>query len=186
MFDSRRAFGIQLPALARNSPALLYAILAISARQMERKRGAQDSFDSIELYQEAIRLLTPLLQVRDQKVVATCVLLCCLEMMSASAQDWRRHLEGCAALFDAFGIHGFGSELPQAVFWCYARMGEFFHYVVMFEVYNISVQACISNTDNQMQTSAVPSYLTALRARFSSRQNGFLLKVVTVRRPACS
>ncbi|EON61328.1 hypothetical protein W97_00541 [Coniosporium apollinis CBS 100218] len=122
MFDSRHAFGIQLPALARNSPALLYAILAISARQMERKRGAQDSFDSIELYQEAIRLLTPLLQVRDQKVIATCVLLCCLEMMSASAQDWRRHLEGCAALFDAFGIHGFGNELPQAVFWCYARM----------------------------------------------------------------
>ncbi|KAJ5247659.1 hypothetical protein N7468_002642 [Penicillium chermesinum] len=35
---------------------------------------------------EAIRLLGLLLQVRDPKVVATCVLLCCLEMMSAHTQ----------------------------------------------------------------------------------------------------
>lgn len=126
MFDSQRTFSIQLPALARDFPALSYAILAISARQMERKQGIRDdsSFDSLELYQEAIRLLSPLLQVRDPKVVAACVLLCCLEMMSARAQDWRRHLEGCAALFDAFGIHGFSGGLLQAVFWCYARMGR--------------------------------------------------------------
>lgn len=124
MFDSQCTFGIQLPALARDFPALSYAILAISARQMERKQGIRDSFDSLVLYQEAIRLLSPLLlQGRDPKVVAACVLLCCLEMMSARAQDWRRHLEGCAALFDAFGIHGFSRGVLQAVFWCYARMG---------------------------------------------------------------
>ncbi|KAL1981153.1 hypothetical protein VTN96DRAFT_3040 [Rasamsonia emersonii] len=123
MFDSQCTFGIQLPALARDFPALSYAILAISARQMERKQGIRDSFDSLVLYQEAIRLLSPLLlQGRDPKVVAACVLLCCLEMMSARAQDWRRHLEGCAALFDAFGIHGFSRGVLQAVFWCYARM----------------------------------------------------------------
>lgn len=123
MFDSQATFGIQLPALARNFPALLYAILAISARQMERKEGIPDSFESLELYQEAIRLLSPLLQVRDPKVIGACVLLCCLEMMSARAQDWRRHLEGCAALFDAFSIDGFSQGLLQAIFWCYARMG---------------------------------------------------------------
>ncbi|OJJ29740.1 hypothetical protein ASPWEDRAFT_296046 [Aspergillus wentii DTO 134E9] len=122
MFDSQCTFRVQLPALARNFPALGYAILAISARQMERKEGIQHAFESLELYQEAIRLLSPLLQVRDPKVVAACVMLCCLEMMSARAQDWRRHLEGCAALFDAFGIHGFCNGLLQAVFWCYARM----------------------------------------------------------------
>src|SRR4051794_13146123 len=125
MFDSQCTFRVQLPALARDFPALGYAILAISARQMERKEGIQDAFESLELYQEAIRLLSPLLQVRDPKVVAACMMLCCLEMMSARAQDWRRHLEGCAALFDAFGIHGFCKGLLQAVFWCYARMGEF-------------------------------------------------------------
>jgi hypothetical protein len=115
MFDSQCTFRVQIPALARSFPALLNAILAISARQMERKEGIQDSFDS---------LLSPLLQMRDPKVVAACVLLCCLEMMSARAQDWQRHLEGCAALFDAFQMNGFSEGLLQAVFWCYARMGE--------------------------------------------------------------
>ncbi|KAL2829750.1 hypothetical protein BDW59DRAFT_170408 [Aspergillus cavernicola] len=122
MFDSTHTFAYQLPALSTSFPALTYAILAISARQMERKSGIQDWCDSLELYQEAIRLLSPLLQVRDPKIIAACVLLCCLEMMSARAQDWHRHLEGCAALFDAFGIHGFCGGLVQAVFWCYARM----------------------------------------------------------------
>ncbi|KAL2860807.1 uncharacterized protein BJX67DRAFT_391895 [Aspergillus lucknowensis] len=124
MFDSQCTFAQQLPALSHSFPALLYAILAISARQMERKSGsgAQNWCDSLELYQEAISLLSPLLQVRNPKIVAACVLLCCLEMMSAQAQDWNRHLEGCAALFEASGIHGFCGGLLQAVFWCYARM----------------------------------------------------------------
>ncbi|KAH8127120.1 hypothetical protein LI328DRAFT_164174 [Trichoderma asperelloides] len=128
MFDSSHAFGLQVPLLAQSSPALLCAILAISARQIERKEASegnptpQNNFDSLELYQEAIRLLTPLLQAHDQAVIPICVILCCLEMMSASARDWRRHLEGCAALFDAFEVHGFCGGLLQAVFWCHARM----------------------------------------------------------------
>ncbi|EJT78437.1 hypothetical protein GGTG_03538 [Gaeumannomyces tritici R3-111a-1] len=138
MFDSERAFGIQVPVLARSSPALLYSVLALSARHMERKaaraRRARDatgsrssataghSFDSLELYQEAIRLVGPLLEARDPAVIPVCTVLCVTEMMSASAPDWRRHLEGCAALFEAFGVHGFTGGLPQAVFWCYARM----------------------------------------------------------------
>ncbi|KAH7034575.1 uncharacterized protein B0I36DRAFT_82188 [Microdochium trichocladiopsis] len=124
MFDSDRAFGLQLPALARTAPALLYAILGISARQMERKENKKNAFESLELYQEAIRLLAPLLLDRDLIIIPVCVILCCLEMMSASAQDWRRHLEGCAALFSNFGVHGFSGGLLQAVFWCYARMGK--------------------------------------------------------------
>ena len=130
MFDSDRAFGIQITSLACTSPPLLYAILALSARQMERKAGARNSFTSLELYQEAIRLLAPLLQNRDLQVIPICTVLCCLEMMSASAQDWRRHLEGCAALFSTFGVHGFSGGLLQAVFWCYARMGESFKVVL--------------------------------------------------------
>ena len=124
MFDSDRAFGMQVPSLARESPALLYAILALSARQLERKEGRKESFDSLELYQEAIRLLAPHLQNRDLESIPICVVLCCLEMMSASAQDWRKHLEGCAALFSTFGVNGFSGGLLQAVFWCYARMGK--------------------------------------------------------------
>lgn len=136
MFDSSHAFGLQVPLQAQTSPALLCAILAISARQIERKEASdgnptpQKSFDSLELYQEAIRLLTPLLQAHGQAVIPICVIpicviLCCLEMMSASARDWGRHLEGCAALFDAFQVHGFCGGLLQSVFWCHARMGAF-------------------------------------------------------------
>lgn len=142
MFDSQRAFGMQIPHLAQSSPALMYAVLALSARQKERQNalvppslaqaGLREqeappaSFDSLELYQEAIRLITPLMQTHDPAVIPICVILCCLEMMSASAHDWRRHLEGCAALFDAFGLHGFSGGLMQAIFWCFARMGAFF------------------------------------------------------------
>ncbi|CAK7216043.1 hypothetical protein SEUCBS140593_002737 [Sporothrix eucalyptigena] len=177
MFDSRhRVFGVEIPLLAHRSSALLYAILALSARQKERLQslraadGSRDSgslgkrktapeaagnsgtaaasapsevagaagtatsstsstihtsptyADSLELYQEAICLLRPLLQAHDPLSVPICTVLCVLEMMSASAQDWRRHLEGCAALFDAFRVHGFSGGLSQAVFWCYARM----------------------------------------------------------------
>jgi hypothetical protein len=124
MFDSKRAFGLQLPTLAKNSPPLFYAILAIGARQLERKVKTQSSFDSLELYQEAIRLLTPLLSARDTPVIAACVILCCLEMFSASAQDWRHHLEGCAAVFEAFAVNGFSDDVLQPIFWCYARMGK--------------------------------------------------------------
>lgn len=123
MFDNNRTFGTKLPVAANQSPPLMYSILAIGARQLERKDKIKYSFNSLELYQEAIRLLTPLLQARDTNVIATCVILCCLEMFTASAQDWRRHLEGCAAIFESFGVNGFSGGVLQAVFWCYARMG---------------------------------------------------------------
>jgi hypothetical protein len=147
MFDGNCTFGIQLPALAKESPPLMYAILAIGARQLERKEKTQSSFDSLELYQEAIRLLTPLLQARDTHVISACVVLCCLEMFSASAQDWRRHLEGCAAVFDAFGVNGFSGDVLQAVFWCYARMGRFIScfgkpILFIFPLLTISLDVC--------------------------------------------
>ncbi|KAJ4343405.1 hypothetical protein N0V95_006667 [Ascochyta clinopodiicola] len=43
-------------------------------------------------------------------------------MSQVAPWDWRRHLEGCAAVFEAFGVNGFSSDVLQAVFWCYARM----------------------------------------------------------------
>lgn len=122
MFDVQRHFGIAVPILAQSFPPLLYAILAISARQVERKRRLTGSYESLRLYQDSIRLLSPQLEAGDPKIMATCVVLCCLEMMSASPRDWRNHLDGCAALFDSYGIHGFSGGLLQAVFWCYARM----------------------------------------------------------------
>jgi hypothetical protein len=120
-FDETQQFGIHIPILASKSPALLYAVLAFSARQTER-RTAQKSNDSLELYQESIRLLGPSLQSRDPNVLATVCILACLELMSGSPRDWKRHLEGCASLFSLFDVTGFSGGLLQAVFWCYARM----------------------------------------------------------------
>ncbi|KAH9432005.1 hypothetical protein MCOR02_006710 [Pyricularia oryzae] len=64
MFDSQRAFGVQVPLLARSTPALI-----------------------LELYQEAIRLVGSLLEIRDPSVVPIRTILCVMEMMSVSAQD---------------------------------------------------------------------------------------------------
>lgn len=126
MFDAQQAFGRKVPMLAKTSAPLTYAILAISARQMERQKKLRGDYNSLQLYQEAIRSLTPQLQARDPNILATCVILCCLEMMSAAPRNWRKHLDGCAALFKSYGIHGFSTGIPQAVFWCYARMGTFY------------------------------------------------------------
>lgn len=145
MFDTALHFTIHIPILANHSAPLLYALLAVSARHIERKSPNQSSsttannatnaasatatYDSLSLYQSSISLLKPVLEARDPNVLASCVILCVLEMMSVSSvddpRDWRRHLEGCAALFEAYGVHGFSGGLLGAVFWCYARMGEF-------------------------------------------------------------
>jgi len=37
---------------------------------------------------------------------------------------WRRHLDGCACLIQSLGINGFSGGMEQALFWCFARMGE--------------------------------------------------------------
>ncbi|KIY01460.1 uncharacterized protein Z520_03012 [Fonsecaea multimorphosa CBS 102226] len=121
-FDEAQHFAVEIPLLARRSPALLYAILAFSARHMERKLGAQKTYDSLELYQESIALLAAGLQARDANMVAVVCILACLELMSDSSWDWRRHVEGCATLLSLFNVHGFCGGLLQAVFWCYARM----------------------------------------------------------------
>lgn len=108
--------------LAKHHPHIRYSILALSARQMERKAQTQDSSCSLALYQHAIHLLSPLLQLRTTEVLASCVVLCVLEMMSCSPKAWRRHLDGCAALIQALGLSGGCGGLEQALFWCFARM----------------------------------------------------------------
>ncbi|KAL5363447.1 hypothetical protein BJX96DRAFT_119005 [Aspergillus floccosus] len=121
-FDEARHFGIHIPILAQRSPALFYAILAFSARQTERKACLQKAYDSLELYQESIRLLAPCLQAKDPNVLVTVCILAVMELMSVSPRDWRRHVEGCAALFESFNVNGMSGGHLQAVFWCYARM----------------------------------------------------------------
>jgi hypothetical protein len=115
-FDINRHFELVLPIMAKSHPHLRYSLLALSAAQMERKAQDSDNSCSLALYQHAIHLLSPLLQQRTTAVLASCVVLCVLEMMSCSPKAWRRHLDGCAALIQALGVSGGCGGLEQALF----------------------------------------------------------------------
>lgn len=121
-FDNARHFQIIIPTMASEDDFLRYSILALSSRQMELKETTQPTDRSLALYQEAIHLLLPQLPTRSTSVIATCVILCVLEMLSCSPKAWRRHLDGCASLMEAVGINGFVGGVEQALFWCFARM----------------------------------------------------------------
>ncbi|KAF2019168.1 hypothetical protein BU24DRAFT_418775 [Aaosphaeria arxii CBS 175.79] len=121
-FDSHKHFRHTLPNMAQNCPHLRYSMLALSARQLERKDGSLPASTSLALYQEAIHRLVPQLHERTVLVVASCVVLCVLEMLSCSPRAWRRHLDGCASLIRSMNIRGDSGGVEQALFWCFARM----------------------------------------------------------------
>ncbi|KAF4951149.1 hypothetical protein FSARC_12995 [Fusarium sarcochroum] len=120
-FDRDRHFQQILPTMAKDNDYLRYSMLALSARQLELKKTLPTD-RSLTLYQEAIHLLLPHLPTRGTAVIATCVILCVLEMLSCSPKAWQRHLDGCASLMEAVGINGFVGGTDQALFWCFARM----------------------------------------------------------------
>jgi hypothetical protein len=121
-FDPERHFQRTLPILARSHDHLRYSMLALSARQLERKNNSKRTSRSLALYQTAIQLVLPQLHTRSTPVIASCVVLCVLEMLSSSAKAWHQHLDGCAHLLEAVGINGFSGGVDQALFWCFARM----------------------------------------------------------------
>lgn len=122
MFDMERHFQLKIPLMAKSSGHLRYSILALSARQMERKDPDGPYTESLSLYQEAIELILRELHSLDTAVIASCILLCVLEMMSSSPKAWGRHLDGCAMLLQAAEINGAVGGVRQALFWCFARM----------------------------------------------------------------
>ncbi|KAG9189169.1 hypothetical protein G6011_06037 [Alternaria panax] len=121
-FDPERHFRHTLPVIARSHDHLRYSILALSARQIERMNNSKQTERSLSLYQTAIQLVLPQLHTRSTPVIASCVVLCVLEMLSSSAKAWHQHLDGCAHLLEAVGINGFSGGVDQALFWCFARM----------------------------------------------------------------
>lgn len=122
MFDNDRHFQNSLPLMAQYSQHLRLSMLALSARQIERMDPNKPYTESLGLYQDAIHMIVQDLQSMDTAVIASCVLLCVLEMMSSSPRDWARHLDGCAMLIKAAGINGVVGGVRQAIFWCFARM----------------------------------------------------------------
>ncbi|EXJ91912.1 hypothetical protein A1O3_00462 [Capronia epimyces CBS 606.96] len=121
-FDAKKHFKHTLPILAKTCSHLRFSMLALSARQLERKDGSLPASISLALYQEAIHRLLPELHTKNATVVASCVVLCVLEMLSCSPKAWRRHLDGCASLIRAMNIRGDSGGVEQALFWCFARM----------------------------------------------------------------
>lgn len=75
-------FQTQTPPVSENSSSSPVLHPSLSARQLERKDRSRPSSASLALYQEAIHQLLPELQTRNTAVVASCVVLCVLEMMS--------------------------------------------------------------------------------------------------------
>lgn len=123
MFDNSNQFGTTVADLAQGNKALLYAIYAISSRQKEQTDAKYPSEKTINLYQESLKHLIPTVnKLIDKSIISACVILCVFEMMSSSPKEWRHHLEGCHALFEANDINGFSGDLERRLFWCYARM----------------------------------------------------------------
>ncbi|CAH0051682.1 unnamed protein product [Clonostachys solani] len=121
-FDNDQHFKHIIPTMAPSNSFLQYSVLALSARQIELKEKTLPHDRSLLLYQQAIHLLLPHLPSRTTAVIASCVILCVLEMGSCSPKAWRRHLDGCACLLSAVGISGSSSGVEGALFWCFARM----------------------------------------------------------------
>ena len=111
-----------MPVLAQISPAIFNALLALSARQIERRSMDRSFHDSLELNSEAISSLTLNPDVRDPDVLIAACILCVLEMMSVNPREWRHHIGGCAAFFQASAVNGFSGGILSAAFWCYTRM----------------------------------------------------------------
>lgn len=123
MLDQSRGFGSHETALAQSSAAVLYKMLALSARQeAQRKTSQKASEDGFTFYSKAIETLSPSFSIRDCCIPVAACILCVLEMMSANPRDWPNHLEGCAILFEASGIYGLSGGMEGAVFWYFARM----------------------------------------------------------------
>jgi len=85
-FDNKRHFEQKIPIMARHSAHLKMSILAVCARQIEQKENSKSLSESLGLYQEAIHLLLPELQTKNTAVIASCVILCVLEMMSCKSR----------------------------------------------------------------------------------------------------
>ncbi|CAH6720014.1 hypothetical protein CLIB1444_03S02498 [[Candida] jaroonii] len=122
MFDHSKQFGSKIPELAKKNQALLNSIYAIASRQIEQTNPIYESKITIKLYQDTLKYLIPTVnKTLDISSITSTVILCVFEMMSSSPRKWRYHLEGCAALFKAHGIHGFSDDLERGLFWCMAR-----------------------------------------------------------------
>lgn len=129
LFDNENHWRTTIARMAQNVDCLHYSLLALSARQQERKNRTKRPTESLNLYQKAIRLIMVHLPTLCTEVIAACVLLCVLEMMCSSPHSWGKHLDGCAVLLEAADVNGAVGGVRQALFWTFARMDVYKAYI---------------------------------------------------------
>jgi len=83
-FDPAKHFRNTFPGLAKKCSHLKYSILALSARHQEKVDEDFSPSVSLSMYQIAIHELLPVMYRRDIEVIASCVILCVLEMLSCT------------------------------------------------------------------------------------------------------
>ena len=118
---NKRYFQQSLPLMAKSADHLHYSVLALSARHIELRTPGSSFSESTGLYQDAVQLLSTALGSLETAIVASCVLLCLLEMMS-SHPDAMQSLEACANLIAAADMNARSGGVRQALFWTFANM----------------------------------------------------------------
>lgn len=86
MFDKYRHFASTFPQMAKPATHLRYSIKALSVRQIKRQQNEKSQSESLSLYQELIYLLLPELESKSTPVIASCVILCVLEMLGCMSR----------------------------------------------------------------------------------------------------
>ena len=117
-------FSTIVPERAFETPVLLYAILAFSARQLGRL-GQMDPMTADYFHHKCVKDMIPLLKdtngVYDGKLLAATVILRMYEMLEASSEDLERHLLGSSSLIRLEGYSESWDPLRKAAFWVYLR-----------------------------------------------------------------
>lgn len=134
IFDFDRRFTLMLPRLARKSTGLLKACLALSAKQQYRLHAnespVQDPNPEIEYsqyYDAALREMQNSLVNDDgrfsssDEFLATAVILSTFEVIDASNQEFKKHIESVGSIIKPHGIHGGLMGLKGAAFWAWYR-----------------------------------------------------------------
>ncbi|KAF4968886.1 hypothetical protein FSARC_3785 [Fusarium sarcochroum] len=122
--DASRQFTLNVTALAKSSPILLYAVISYSARHL----GDSNTADRFQ--EKCIELLIPLLSTEiianDETILCAIVILRVCEQLSVTeiGSDQERHLTGLSALLKTSQgrqVDPSAPTLSQAAFWVYVR-----------------------------------------------------------------
>lgn len=121
LFDEDKHFSRRVSAMARESRVLMSATLAYAAKKL-RRTGYQSGGADLTYYNESILLLISALNEGKEGdfSIATVVVLCGLEIMDASCDNWQKHLNGILSMLSKTKMLSF-SSLRRAAFWIFAR-----------------------------------------------------------------